>query len=744
MSLQALRKYSGWLGALACASLLAACGGGGGSPGTNFNGQQPSKAASVVLTTSAGTIASSGQDGTEVTLTAIVKDGSNNTLPNETVSFKASSGNISNTTRTTDANGVVTEKLSVKGDSSLRDITITASAGGATSAPVTVKVVAATQTLSLTTDSGTLQSSGAAGSEVTVTALVKDSNNSVMTGVRVDLAADSGSLTSGARLTDANGRVTEKLSTGGDPTSRQIKVTASIAGLAPVSTIVTVAGSALSVNSNSTINLGATTDVTVKLVDSAGNALSGKAVSFSATRNSLSVKSGGAAVTDAAGQLILTYSGASSGSDVITVRAMGETASTAIAVGSSSFSVAVVNGGDSTLTSVDINTCQRVLVRSLGGNVLTGTATISSSRGTVYADSGCTNVLNSGVTFVGGNATAYVQASSPGVSTLNATASSTGSTAQGVVEFVAPLLSSSTVTVQADPAILAANTPGSTSQQTTIRAVVRDGTAQNNLVKNALVSFSIVNDPSGGSLTQPSVVTTGADGSASISYIAGTSSTAEKGVTIRASVQGVTATGTVGLTVAGKSLFISAGTGNTVATPDSATYRVDYAVFVSDASGNARPGVNVTASVRPRYYYKGVMSFAGADGPWTPQASYACPNEDVDSNGVMGGGEDTNGNGRLDPGIPITVSPAAITDAAGKATVSLTYARDRAKWLAVDLTIRGSVAGSEAVYVGFIPRLMGLADDYRDKAISPPGQTSPFGAFVTAPNGVLQDCANPL
>lgn len=743
MSLQALRKFSGWLGALTCASLLAACGGGGGSPGTNFNGQQPSKASSVVLTASAGTIASSGQDGTEVTLTAIVKDGSNNVLPNETVTFKSSSGNISSTNRTTDNNGQVVEKLNVKGDSSLRDITITASAGGATSNTVTVKVVAATQTLTLTTDSGTLQSAGAAGSEVTVTALVKDSNNSVMSGVKVDLSADSGSLTAGTRLTDANGRVTEKLSTGGDPTSRQIKVTASISGLTPVSTTVAVSGTRLTVNSNSAVNLGATTDVTVKLVDSAGNALSGKAVTFSASRNQVSVKGGGSAVTDAAGQLILSYSGSSSGSDVITVRSMGETASASITVGSSSFSVAVVDSADTSLASADINACQRVLVRSLGGTVLTGTATISSSRGTMYSDSFCSNVLTSGVPFAGGNATAYVLATSPGVATLNATASSTGSTAQGVVEFVAPLLPSTTVTVQADPAVLGANTPGSTTQQTTIRAVVRDGTAQNNLVKNAVVSFSIVTDPSGGALTQPSLVTTGADGSASISYIAGTSSTAVNGVVIRAQVQGVGATNTVALTVARKSLFISAGTGNSVATPDSATYRVDYAVFVSDASGNAVPGVNVTASVRPRYYYKGVMTFQGTDGPWVPQPSYACPNEDVDGNGLLGGGEDINSNGRLDPGIPINVTSTGTTDAAGKATVSLTYPRDRAKWLAVDLTIRGQASGSEATYVAYIPRLLGLADDYRDKAITPPGATSPFGAFVTLPSGVLGDCANP-
>jgi hypothetical protein len=742
MSIQAIKKISGWLGAFACAGLLAACGGGGGSAGTNFNGQTPSKAASVVLTASAGTIASSGQDGTEVTLTAIVKDGSNNVLPNETVSFKSSSGQVSNTTRTTDANGQVVEKLSVKGDSSLRDITISASAGGATSNTVTVKVVAATQTLTLTTDSGTLPSAGAAGSEVTVTALVKDANNTVLQGVKVDLSADSGSLTAGTRLTDANGKVSEKLSTGGDPTSRQIKVTASIPGLTPVIATVAVSGTRLTVNANSTINLGATTDITIKLIDSAGNALSNRAVTFSSARNTLSTKNGAVAATDSAGQLTLSYTGVNSGADTVTVRAMGETATSAITVGSSSFSVAVVDGNNAPLGTVDINTCQRILVQSLGGTTLSGTATISASRGTVFSDPSCSALLTGPAAFVGGNATAYVRATSPGVSTLNATSSSTGATAQGVVEFVAPLLPSTNVVLQADPAVVGANSPGSTAQQVTLRAVVRDGTSQNNLVKNAQVSFSIVTDPSGGSLTQPSVVTTGADGSASVSYIAGTTSTATDGVVISAQVLGTGASSIAKLTVSRKSLFISAGTGNSVAIPDSTTYRLDYSVFVSDASGNAVPGVNVTASVRPRYYFKGQMILLTADGPWGPQASYACPNEDVDSNGQLTGGEDTNGNGRLDPGIPITVTSTGTTDASGRAIVSLTYPKDRAYWLAVDLTIRGQVAGSEAVYVGYIPRLSGAATDYRDKNISPPGATSPYGIFVTG-TGAQTDCANP-
>ena len=111
------RKLSGLVGALACAGLLAACGGGGGNPGVSNTNPDPltPKAASVVVTSSSNTIAASGVDGTEVTITAIVKDGGNQAVPNATVLFSTSAGTISNSGGTTDSNGQITEKLSVKG-----------------------------------------------------------------------------------------------------------------------------------------------------------------------------------------------------------------------------------------------------------------------------------------------------------------------------------------------------------------------------------------------------------------------------------------------------------------------------------------------------------------------------------------------------------------------------------------------------------------------------------------------------
>lgn len=725
-----MKNITAWLTALACAGLFSACGGGGGSPGTNSNGVAPSKAASVTLTASAASIASSGLDGTEVTLTAIVKDSGGNALSGETVSFSASSGTVTSTNRITDTSGQVVEKLSVKGDSSPRTITITASAGSVKSAAVTVQVVNAVPSLSLTTDSGTLLSAGTAGNEVTVTALVRDANNTVMPNVTVDLKSDSGSLSLTSRTTNAQGIVTEKLGTGGDPTSRAIRVTASVAGADPVTAVVNVTGNKLTINAAPTINAGASADVTVKLVDSAGNALVGKPVAFSANANSLSVKGGGAAVTNAAGQLVLSYAASGGTADVITVKSMGEIASAGIAINASSFALKVLDGAGNVATLAAINSCSTVAVTNAPGS----SVTISSSRGTVYADAACSTPLSGALPLSGGAASAFVSATGPGVATLTANAG--GQTTQTEVEFVAPVTALSTISVQADPAVIGVNTAGSTSQQATLRAIVRDGTPQNNLVKGATVAFSILSDPSGGTLTQPAVVTTGADGAATASFIAGTSATALNGVQIQAKLIGGSGPSAVaGLTVAQKSLFISAGTGNTVGVPSSATYQMDYAVIVTDAAGNAVSGVKLTASVLPVQYFKGYLAYTVPTGPWEPVVRVGCSNEDVNNNGILDAGEDGNGNGVLDPGIPVTVTPSVTTDAAGRATVSLIYPKDRVYWLDVNLTIRGQASGTESSYTSLV-HLMGLGTDYNTQNVSPPGRNSPYGVSTLCSNSL--------
>jgi hypothetical protein len=721
-----MNKFTGWLATLACAGLLAACGGGGGSPGTNSSGVAPSKAASVTLTADATTIASSGLDGTEVTLTAIVKDSGGNALVGETVSFSTSSGTITSTNRTTNTSGQVVEKLSVKGDSSLRTITITASAGNAKSSAITVQVVNAVPTLTLTADSGTLPSGGT--KDVTVTALVRDANNNVVPNVTVSLKSDSGSLSVTNAVTNAQGVVTGTLGIGGDATSRDIKVSASVTGAAATPIVVRVSGNVLTLSAAPSISVGASTDVTVKLVDSAGNPLVGKPVTYSSNANSLTVKDGGSAVTNSGGQLVLSYTASGGTADVVSVKAMGELASTGITINSSTFAVRVLDGSGNVEASAAIGGCQQVAVTNAPGS----SVTISTSRGTVYSNASCSAALSGALGLSGGAATAYVNATGPGVATLTANAG--GQTTQTVLEFYAPVTSVSTITLQVDPAIIGTNAAGSTSEQATLRAVVRDGTAQNNLVKNATVSFSILSDPSGGKLTEPSVATTGADGAASTNFIAGSSVTPTGGVRIQARlIGGSNAAATATLTVAQKSLFISAGTGNTVLTPSSTTYQMDYVVIVTDATGNAVRNVNLTAAVLPTFYYKGALAYTAPTGPWEPVSRTACANEDANNNGILDAGEDFNGNGVLDPGIPVTVTPTVTTDSTGRATVSLVYPRDRVYWLDVNLTIQGATQGTESRYTSLV-HLIGLSGDYSSQNVRPPGATSPYGVSTTCSN----------
>lgn len=727
---------------------LVACGGGGGSPGTNPNNPgNPGdpvtpKVASISLATGADIISASGAAGTEVTLTAIAKDASNNALPGVTISFNASSGSVSSTNRVTDASGMVVEKLSVTGDPTPRVITITASSGGVTSPAKTVTVTAnanAAPKLLLTASSGTLPSSGVASSAVDIKALVLDVNNVVVPNATVSFSTDSGSLTASQQVTDALGQASVKLATASDPSTRTITVTATV-GSTTSTVKVNVIGTKLQLNAPSSVSTGATLDLSALLTDSAGVPLANRPITFSTTAGTLTTKAGGASpsVTDGTGKLVMSYTGTTNGTATISVASMGETAATTISTVSSTFTVGVVTGTGPYVaqTTAFTDACEKVLVHDFdGSNPRVGTVSVSTSRGTLYSDSLCGVQLTGPVTLTAGEVVVYIKANSPGVATLTANSNTGLTSVQGTVEFSAPLNAFASISVQATPAIIGANVAGSATQQSVIRAVVLDRALNGNPVKNARVAFSIVSDSSGGSLSQPSEVTTASDGSASVSFIAGTNTSGVNGVEIRAQVvSGVTSvSNTAKLTVSQRSLFITAGTGNTVVKPNSSTYQVDYSVFVTDAAGNPVPGVAVTASAKPRSYSKGTYTFAGTLG-WQPlftTGTAGCPNEDLDGNGVLGTkpngeSEDTNRNGRLDPGISLNITPSATTGANGTAIISLVYPRDRTNWIDVDFIIRGAVSGSESSYYGYI-RLPGAFDDFNQAGTPPPGSPSPYG-----------------
>lgn len=833
--------FACYLIAMLCTFLLTACGGGGGSPGTVPNQPTPTPTQSVatlVVTTSADTLSSSGASGSEVTVTVLAKDKNNNAVSGATITLTANSGAVtfvvpaSSTTApgVTDANGMVTAKLSTAGVSTPRIISLTATSGSVTSAaksvtvvqsnakltiitssdelpssgsmtvtvfakdgsnnairgakvnlssnsglvnvtttdgktgtdgtivatltspgdttprdlkltatldPVagisdpaekTIKVVTAVPTIQITSSSGVLPSSGATGTEVTINVLVRDAGNNVKAGVPVTLTADSGALTLGSRISNDKGLVTEKLSVASNPANRTIKVTASADGVAPQSTYINVTETTMTINAPTSVNVGVATEMTATLVDSSSTPLANRQIAVTTTSGGTVVLDNGG-ITSSSGRVQFKYTPPVTGAtDVISATALGATGTARVVINRTNFRVSTPVDSNGVAVSGVIGSCYPVTIHSdNGGTATTGSVALSISRGGIYSNSTCTTPQVASLNFDGsGNTSAYFSSSTPGIVALVATLP-TNVSVQGAFKFTAPLTPTSNISMSVDPGVIGTNLGTDKNQQAAVRAVVRDGTSGNNLVSGATVNFTIIQDNSGGSLSTPSVVVTGDDGVAMVNYIAGPSSTATDGVIVQAQVQGTSITSTARLTVGRRSLFITAGTGSTVGTPSNQSYQVDYQVLVTDAAGNAVPGANITASILPTKYIKGSMAYTGKF--WTPFITLNCDNEDLNKDGILNAGEDNNQNGRLEPGIPVAVTPTVQTNSSGVATVSMVYARDQAFWLKVNLSITATVTGSEAKYIAaFI--LPGLSADYVKEEVSPPGQNSPYGTVT--------------
>ncbi len=443
-------------------------------------------------------------------------------------------------------------------------------------------------------------------------------------------------------------------------------------------------------------------------------------------------------MTNSQGQVVITLtanqSSNNSPNDILTAVAQGDRIETTVEVKAATITVSVIpDQGEPVGSAITNTSCQKILAEyRVNGNVQqTGTVNITTSRGRIYSNDSCTGeLLSSSVQIVGGKlADAYLRSDTAGIATITA-AIEKGPMATTTVEFTAELTSSATIHLQAEPAVIGSNVGTGQSQQSVLTAVVRDGSGSNNFVKGAVVEFSIIDDASGGVLSNPTIVSTESNGTATVTFTAGTATTPQDGVTIAAKIQGKATTATTFLTVAKKSLFISAGTGNLLESPTSTTYQKDYVVFVTDASGNPVPGAAVTATLIPTRYRKGQYFLDVTGDTWFPDVVDTCVNEDTNLDGILSlssPNEDYNDNGRLDPGIPASVTSGATTDATGTATISILYPKDRAQWTEVRLNIRATVAGTEAVYPVLAHWLPVLASDVTNEDISPPWHISPYG-----------------
>ena len=610
------------------------------------------------------------------------------------------------------------------GSASISGAMPAASAPAVTAIPANVEVLTSANILPSTS-----------GSSVEITAFVKNAANVALPGQTITFSASSGTLQSSSAVTDSSGAVIAKLSAGSDKSIRDINVTAT-AGTVAGNVIVPVTGTRISIAGSGSLQAGSpTTQYAVRAVDSSGVAIGGAKISVSSTLgNGLNVSS---LTTDPTGNATFLYTPNIAGSDILSVSGLGTTANMTVVVNAIDFLVL----SPASNISIPIGTSQSIRVRyKLSGMGVSGqTVAFSTTRGSF--------ALSKSTTDVNGEASVNLSSSTAGPAVVVAQISGVGSV-NLPVQFVAT--TPANIVIQANPGSVLPNTAGTTANQSTIEAIVRD--ANGNLVANRQVNFTALQDLSNGSIS-PGIAITDINGRAQVQFIPGASSTADNGVVIQAEVASTSINAKTSLTVNGKALFITLAFGNTIGSVNETTYSKDFSVYITDANGVAVGNQLISLSVIPVEYRKGTLNKICTTTTTTTTTSsgatsisttcddiwkYAslptiCANEDLNFNGILDAGEDINQNLQLTPGNVAVAAPGNVTtDAAGRAGFAVQYGEQFAPWAKVRITARASVAGTES-RKSILYDLVGSAADFAG-ATPPAGVTSPFGSSTSCTN----------
>ncbi|HXR52630.1 MAG TPA: hypothetical protein VN762_10865, partial [Steroidobacteraceae bacterium] len=106
-----------------------------------------------------------------------------------------------------------------------------------------------------------------------------------------------------------------------------------------------------------------------------------------------------------------------------------------------------------------------------------------------------------------------------------------------------------------------------------------------------------------------------------------------------------------------------------------------------------------------------------------------------DFNGILDSGEDENLNGSLQSGNIATIVPGSgTTDANGFLNFSIYYPQEYAYYLSIVLRARTAVQGTEFIRQSLPFDLPGVATDFNNINVAPPGMTSPFGTGTSCSN----------
>lgn len=624
-------------------------------------------------------------------------------------------------------------------------------------------------TLSLITDKVQIGSEGTSEGAV-ITAILKDKNNNLVEGAVVNFSTDSGEIrpiviensTALAGVSDASGRAQARLTTASNHDNRTITVratTPTTSGELRVATItIEVIGTTITISGPASVIVNTDNTYVVTLKDNANNGIKDQTLTLtSALGNTFTPKT--SFVTNALGQIEVIFTASHAGEDTITASKSGATEGKfKVTISDDEFIIKPLVASHGLCTSLtknedlnnnrlldpgeDLNVnnildlgCQvpldeeqsfQITWQRGGAPQVNERIVLSTTRGILSSNEVITGLDGSATFSISSRAATTSPADAGNAIVTVRTQRADGPSQQFELKFVARAAAS--ITAQANPSTIGVNPTGTDTERSEILAVVRD--AENNLVYGKVVNF-VLNDVTGGRLTQGSAITDDF-GRASTVYIAGPSSSASGGVSVKATVADTpSVSATVTLTVAKKALFVAIGSGNTLVkdTPG-IKYSAPHTVLVTDAGGTPVADTTVMLSIYPSYYYKGFIDSSGENTQITITAP--CPNEDVNRNGLLDPGEDINGNRRLDPGNVITVDNSNLKSGVnGFGDFNVVYAIQYADWIDAEITAFITAAGSESSDILNFTTVC-LADDVKNKICPLP---SPFG--------VSKDCSNP-
>jgi len=713
-------------GFLALVSLFS-CGGGGSisrddTPVDNSGGSGTvTISMQLALTDADGQPSTSLSESTPLTLTATATDSNGDPVTDTLVTYTfqpedlAIFGNDSGTA-STDANGVATIQILVGENSGAGEIVAALSSGE--EATTTFNSAGTTfvgeQPASLDLFASSIQLASSGSDEIELIALVKDANNVLLEGVDVTFSVNSeASLQVTQGTTGADGIARALLDTQNKPENRTITVIATASGLAESQTLdIKVIGTQINIDGASSAIIDAAVLITISLVDSDGKGIANTELTLSTLTGTLNDTS---PTTASSGQVTVEYVASASGEDVITASALNVESRFDIVIQQDDFSFTTVPTKEIALkdSGILILTWLRDEVEFVGGNI-----SFTSSRGTI--------TLADSVTDTNGQASFSIKSDNAGFASISATGTATGTdgevvtvNARAEVEFVATVAHS--IIVDGTP-----DTVGPDGQTSTITAVVRD--AAGNLVKGKVINF-VVDDVSGGNISV-NQATTDRSGIASTVYQSNAVSTFEA-VKVYATVDDdQSISDFTSLTVGDRAFDISIGTGRLIEIPTDSSYSKEFSVFVTDPDSNPVENVNLTFSATPEkfalggVYRKGFWVYNEDIDVWQTFVTAVCANEDVDGNGILDAGEDTNGDGQLTPGNVASIPATGLTDENGQMLVDISYAKQFGAWVDITIAVNGESAGSEASETQNFS-LGVAASDLTDEASPPP--SSPYG-----------------